>query len=134
MAATDSSRTTSRPRALYDRVRRATHAEGAGESGLTKLIELNAANSAGDALVAVALAGSLFFSVPTGQARGRVALYLLVTMVPFTLLAPVIGPILDRFRSGRRYALATTLVARGIVAWLMASAIAHHRAALGLYP
>ncbi|MEY2434609.1 MAG: hypothetical protein QOC92_4334 [Acidimicrobiaceae bacterium] len=121
-------------RAAVNRIRRSTHAEGAGESGLGKLIELNASGSAGDALVAVALAGTLFFAVPTGEARGRVALYLLVTMAPFSVVAPVIGPVLDRFRRGRRYALATTMLARAFVAWFMASAIAAHHDALGLYP
>lgn len=133
MASTGWDWAASRSRAAYDRIRRATHAEGAGESGLAKLIELNAANSAGDALVAVALAGTLFFSVPTGQARGRVALYLLVTMAPFCLIAPVIGPVLDRFRNGRRIALATTMWLRTIACFLMASALSHHHP-IGLYP
>ena len=50
-------------------VRRVTHAKGAGESGLGKLIELHGVNTAGDAMVTVALANTLFFSVPTGEAR-----------------------------------------------------------------
>lgn len=134
MTATAWSRAAERSRAAVQRVRDATRAEGAGESGLASLIELNAANSAGDALVAVALAGTLFFSVPTDQARGRVALYLAITLAPFSVIAPVIAPVLDRFRSGRRYTLAATLAARAVVGFLMASAIAHHHAALGLYP
>ena len=89
-----------------------THAKGAGESGLGRLIELHGVNTAGDAMVAVALANTLFFSVPTGEARGRVALYLLITMAPFAVMAPVIGPLLDRFRHGRRYAIATTMLVR----------------------
>ncbi|MGO4427308.1 hypothetical protein AB4Z54_53535, partial [Streptomyces sp. MCAF7] len=44
-------------------IRRATHAHGAGESGLGKLIELHAVNSAGDMLITVALASTVFFSV-----------------------------------------------------------------------
>ena len=51
--------------------RRATQAEGAGDSGLSRLIELHAFNGAGDAAVAISLAGTLFFQVPTDQARGR---------------------------------------------------------------
>ncbi|NEA00611.1 MFS transporter, partial [Streptomyces sp. SID10116] len=76
-------------------IRKATHAHGAGESGLGKLIELHAVNGAGDVMITVALASTVFFSVPTDEARGRVALYLAITMAPFTLLAPVIGPLLD---------------------------------------
>ena len=77
-------------------IRKATHAHGAGESGLGKLIELHAVNGAGDVMITVALASTVFFSVPTDEARGRVALYLAITMAPFTVLAPVIGPLLDR--------------------------------------
>src|SRR5690606_23642056 len=83
-------------------IRRATHAHGAGESGLGKLIELHGVNGAGDVMITVALASTVFFSVPTDEARGRVALYLAITMAPFTLLAPVVGPLLDRLPHGRR--------------------------------
>jgi hypothetical protein len=55
--------------------------------------------------------------VPVGEARIRVALYLLITMAPFALLAPLVGPVLDRFRHGRRYALATTMLARAFLAF-----------------
>ena len=78
--------------ATWRRVRRATTAQGAGESGLAKVIELHAVSAAGDALVLLALANTVFFSVPVGEARGRVALYLLVTMLPFSILAPDPGP------------------------------------------
>src|SRR5271166_1662180 len=60
-------------------VHRMTSASGAGRTGLSNLIELTAASSVGDAFVAVALAGSLFFSASVDQARGRAALALLVT-------------------------------------------------------
>ena len=113
-------------------LRRYTHAKGAGESGLGRLIELHGVNNAGDAMVAVALANTLFFSVPTGEARGRVALYLLVTMAPFALIAPVVGPLLDRFRHGRRWAIAATMLARCFTAWVLAGAVASE--ALSMYP
>ncbi|MFC5187866.1 MFS transporter [Actinomadura harenae] len=105
--------------------RRATYAQGAGGSGLGSLIEAAGVNSAGDALVAVALAGTLFFNLNVDQARGQVALYLLVTMAPFALVAPLIGPALDRMRHVRRYALAATLAGRGLLCWAMAGAIPH---------
>ncbi|MDF9813860.1 MFS family permease [Streptomyces sp. SPB162] len=118
--------------AVRRRIRRSTHAHGAGESGLAKLIELHAVNSAGDMLITIALASTVFFSVPTGEARGRVALYLLVTMAPFALLAPVIGPLLDRMTHGRRAAMAMAMLARAVLAWTMASVVT--TAGLGLYP
>ncbi|WP_424536548.1 MFS transporter [Sphaerisporangium viridialbum] len=103
--------------------RRLTHAQGADRTGLGRLIELTAAHSAGDALITVSLAGTLLFGLPVDQARGQVALYLLITMVPFTVVAPFVGPVLDRFRSGRRYIMAGTLFARGLLCWAMAAAI-----------
>ncbi len=113
------------------RINRATRAGGAGESGLAKVIELQAVHSAGDALVAVSLAGTLFFDAPLGEARGKVALYLLITMAPFALVAPVIGPLLDRLRHGRRWALAATMLARAFLVWIMADAVT---GGLALYP
>ncbi|OPF84800.1 hypothetical protein VT50_0201105 [Streptomyces antioxidans] len=113
-------------------IRRATHAHGAGESGLGKLIELHAVNSAGDMLITVALASTIFFSVPTDEARGRVALYLVITMAPFALLAPVIGPLLDRVPHGRRAAMAGAMLTRVVLALTMAGAVAG--GGLELYP
>ncbi|MCW2902476.1 MAG: hypothetical protein JWO67_4741 [Streptosporangiaceae bacterium] len=105
--------------------RRATHAQGAGRSGLGSLIEAQAVNSAADALVAVALVGTIFFGLDVSKARGQVALYLLVTMAPFVLVAPLIGPALDRARSARRVAMAGTMLARGLLCWGMAGAVSH---------
>jgi MFS family permease len=116
----------------YRGIRRATHAQGAGESGLAKLIELHAVNGAGDVMVTVALASTVFFSVPTDEARGRVALYLAITMAPFTVLAPVIGPLLDRLPHGRRAAMAAAMLARALLALLLSGAVA--TGSLELYP
>ncbi|MEV5882656.1 MFS transporter [Streptomyces sp. NPDC052020] len=104
-------------------IRRATHAHGAGESGLGKLIELHGVNGAGDVMITVALASTVFFSVPTDEARGRVALYLAITMAPFTLLAPVIGPLLDRVPHGRRAAMAGAMLARALLALVLSGAV-----------
>lgn len=109
-------------------MRRLTRAGGAGRTGLANLIELTAASSVGDAFVAVALAGTLFFSASVDQARGRVALALLITMAPFAVLAPFIGPMLDRVQQGRRFILAGTLLARGLLCWGMAGAVSHNDA------
>ncbi|MGH3430963.1 MAG: MFS transporter, partial [Mycobacteriales bacterium] len=105
---------------LWGRVLKARDADGAGKTGMNRLIDLHAASVAGDAMIAVALAGTVFFNVPVGEARIKVGLYLLVTMAPFALLAPMVGPILDRFRHGRRYALATTVLARAFLALIIA--------------
>ncbi|MGW2417824.1 MFS transporter [Streptomyces sp. NPDC001709] len=113
-------------------IRKATHAHGAGESGLGKLIELHAVNGAGDVMITVALASTVFFSVPTDEARGRVALYLAITMAPFTVLAPVIGPLLDRLPHGRRAAMAGAMLARALLALVISGAVAS--GSLQLYP
>jgi hypothetical protein len=107
--------------AAAQRVRTASRADGAGESGLTQLLWVNALHMAGDAMIAVSLAGTLFFAATTDAQRSNVALYLLVTMAPFALLAPVIGPLLDRLQRGRRYAIATSLVGRAVLALVMAA-------------
>jgi MFS family permease len=104
-------------------VHRVTGASGAGQTGLSTLIELTAAGGAGDAFVAVSLAGTIFFSTSVDQARSKVVIFLLVTMAPFAVLAPFIGPALDRMRQGRRYLLAGTLLARGLLCWGMSAAI-----------
>ncbi|MGO2783021.1 MAG: MFS transporter, partial [Corynebacterium variabile] len=67
------------------------------------------------AVLAVSLAGTLFFSATTGESKGSVAAYLLVTIAPFAVLAPVIGPLLDRIRTGRRVAMSLTFAARVIL-------------------
>lgn len=103
--------------------RRAARAEGAGDSGLYRLIELHAFNAAGDAAVAISLAGTLFFAQP-GEARGQVALFLGLTMLPFAIVAPLLGPFLDRFSHGRRWSIGATMAFRAFMCWLMADAIA----------
>jgi len=107
-------------------VHKMTHASGAGRTGLAQLIELSAGASVGDGFVAVGLAGTLFFSATVTEARGRVALALIITMAPFALLAPFVGPMLDRVRQGRKYILIGTVFARGLLCWGMAGAVQHN--------
>src|SRR5437667_8109139 len=54
------------------------------------------ASAAGDALVALALADSVFFSLKPGAARTHVALYLGLTMAPLAVAGPLLVPLLDR--------------------------------------
>jgi hypothetical protein len=86
-----------------------------------RLLTYQALGAAGDALIAIALAGSLFFSVPPAQARDRVALYLLVTMAPFAIVAPFLATFLDRRRGGMRFALVVAALGRAVLAWLLAT-------------
>ena len=77
----------------------------------------------GDVFVTVALANSLFFSAATGKARGNVLLYLVLTMAPFALLAPLLGPLLDRSRGGRRLIMIAASALRGVVCLVLANHI-----------
>ncbi|MFR9728615.1 MFS transporter [Saccharopolyspora sp. MS10] len=98
----------------------AAHADGAAESGLARFTYAVMLNYAVDAAMAVALANTLFFSAATGESRDMVALYLLITVAPFAVIAPVIGPALDRLRRGRRAALAVSFGLRALLAIVMA--------------
>ena len=86
-----------------------------------RLLWVQASGAAGDALVALALAGSLFFSVPEATARGRVALYLVLTMAPLAIVSPFLARTLDRFRGSLRWALVLAAVGRASLAWLLAT-------------
>ncbi|MCZ7527431.1 MAG: hypothetical protein M5U14_14240 [Acidimicrobiia bacterium] len=78
----------------------------------------------------VSLAGSLFFTVPSGDARPRVLAYLALTMAPFAVIAPLLGPVLDRTRGGRRLVVFSAALGRAVLCWLMA----RHVDGLLLYP
>ena len=77
---------------------------------------------AGDTLVTVSLAGSLFFSVTPDAAKGKVLLYLLLTIAPFAVVSPLLGPLIDRSANGRRLLVAFSAVVRAVLCVLMARA------------
>ncbi len=84
-----------------------------------RLARTHALSTAGDTLVATALAGSLFFSISPDAARTRVALYLVLTMAPFAVVAPLIGPWIDRQAGGRRSMVVLSAAARAVICLLM---------------
>jgi len=86
--------------------------------------------AAGDTMVAIALADSLFFDIDPKSARWEVALFLVLTVAPFTIIAPLIGPALDRMVGGRRMMVVLVGVGRAITAGLM---VLHLRSLL-LFP
>jgi hypothetical protein len=92
-----------------------------GSPPFRRLSWVQVAHAGGDALVAVALADTLFFSVPLGQARDKVGLYLALTMAPFAVLAPVVGPLIDRRRGAYRLAVVTAAFGRALLAGLLSS-------------
>jgi hypothetical protein len=77
------------------------------------------ASAAGDALIAISLADSVFFSLPVDEAKVRVALYLGLTMLPLALAGPLLVGPLDRAGPRRAISMAAALV-RAVVAVLAA--------------
>src|SRR6516165_5673878 len=116
---------------MYWMVQRAATADGADKSGLTALTWPVVANFAVDAAMAVALANTLFFAAASGESKSKVALYLLITIAPFAVIAPLIGPALDRLQHGRRVALAMSFALRTALAVLL---IINYDGATGSYP
>ena len=96
----------------------------------TWLARTHLLSAAGDALIAIALAGSLFFNLDPAAARPKVALYLVVTMAPFAVVGPLIGPLVDRSRGGRRGMIIGAGIARAVLALLMV----RHLDSLLLFP
>ncbi len=84
-----------------------------------RLARTHAGSTASDAMVAAALAGTIFFEGATSDARGKVFLYLLLTMAPFAVVAPLIGPALDRARSGRRWIVIGSAALRALLCFAM---------------
>ena len=89
----------------------------ADASPFTRFARVHALSSIGDGLVTIALAGSIFFSVDPSAARNKVALYLFLTIAPFAVVTPLIGPAVDRARGGRRTMVLATTLGRAVVAF-----------------
>ncbi len=102
----------------------------ASYSKFRRLAITHALMMAGDAAMVVALADSLFFSIDPGAARERVLLFLVLSFAPFLVLAPVIGPALDRIAGGRRAAIMFIAVCRVGLCLLMVVVIDN----LALFP
>ena len=99
-------------------------------SPFQRLARVHAAATATDAVIAVALAGSIFFSISPDAARDRLALYLALTVAPFAVVTPLIGPVIDRMPGGRRAMILVTNLGRLAVALLMI----RHLDTLWLFP
>lgn len=99
-------------------------------SPFTRLARAHAASVSGDALFAIGLAGSVFFSLDFTAARWRVALYLVLTIAPFAIAAPLIGPAIDRIKGGRRWIIVASLAMRAVLAFF----VVRHMNSLWFYP
>lgn len=81
----------------------------------------HAAVAAGDASMVVALADSVLFSLDADAARSRVLLFIGISFVPFLVVAPLIGPVIDRMRGGRRLVIQVVLLTRVLLSLAMAN-------------
>ena len=84
----------------------------------------------GDAAMVVALADSLFFDIDLDAARSRVLLFLVIGFAPFLIVAPLIGPLIDRVAGGRRFVIQLVALSRVVLTLLMAQ----YLDALALFP
>lgn len=102
--------------------RRLIHAFSLHGPGFRQLALAMVGNTAGDTALAIALADTLFFSVPSVEARSNVALYLALTLAPFAVIGPLLGRVFERYQSAYRYGLAASTGGRavlvGLLAWL----------------
>lgn len=92
-----------------------------GDGPVVPLAVAHGVAAAGDAFVSVSLADSLFFNVSPDASRQQVLIYLLVTMAPFAVLAPLVGPAVDRFRSSQRFVASIFYVLRALSCLAMVS-------------
>ena len=84
----------------------------------------------GDAAMIVALADSLFFDIDLDAARSRVLLFLVIGFAPFLVVAPLIGPLIDRVAGGRRLVIQVVALSRVVLTLLTAQ----YLDALALFP
>ncbi len=76
------------------------------------------ASAAGDALVALALADSVFFSLPVDEAKLKVAEYLLLTMLPLAVAGPLLVVPLDRAGPRRAISLLAAATRAGVAVYM----------------
>ncbi len=86
-------------------------------------------SAAGDSLLAISLADSVFFSLPIGQAQWRVVAYLGLTMLPLAVAAPLLVVPLDRAGPRRLISFLAAFVRAGI-----AFSVAGRLDTVALYP
>jgi len=96
---------------------------GIQASPFVRLARVHVLSVAGDTFVTVALAGSLFFNLTPSEAKGKVALSLVLTMAPFAIVAPFLGPFIDRRASGRRRMALGAAGGRAVLAMFAAEAV-----------
>ena len=102
---------------------RDTEYEGTGLPAVrpfTRMSRVHALMTVGETTMAIALADSLFLSISPDAARTKVILFLAVSIAPFAVVSPLVGPAIDRMRGGQRAVVILVGVLRAIVLIAMA--------------
>ncbi|MSW12477.1 MAG: MFS transporter [Actinobacteria bacterium] len=92
-------------------------------SPLRRLGRVHALTACGEAAFAIALADSLFLSISPDAARSKVLMFLAISLAPFAVIAPFIGPVIDRVPGGRRITVLMVNLLRCITVVLMVQRI-----------
>ena len=91
-----------------------------GPGGQARLTMAHCLQNAASTLFTVSLAGSIFFSVSPDAARWRVLLFLALSLAPFLVMAPLVGPVVDRIRGGLPMAMVLAFTAQAVLAAALA--------------
>jgi predicted MFS family arabinose efflux permease len=89
-------------------------------SPIGRLSLVHTAMMGGSTLVTLSLAGSLFFSISPHEAKSKVFYYLLFTLAPFSIVSPLLGPLIDRSRGARRAMVVVSAAGSAIICPFMA--------------
>jgi hypothetical protein len=92
-----------------------------GRPPVASAARVHALHSFANACFTVSLAGSLLLSVSFDAARPRIIAYLIFTMAPFAIVAPLLGPLVDRLPGGHRAMIAATLLLRAVICFALAA-------------
>jgi hypothetical protein len=99
------------------------------ENAIDRYALCHLTSAAGDSLLAISLADSVFFSLPVGEAQWRVVGYLGLTMLPLAVAAPLLVVPLDRAGPRRLISFLAAVVRAGI-----AFSVAGQLDTIALYP
>ncbi len=83
----------------------------------------HALDDAADGFLNISLLGSLFFSVSLEASRDRILLYLVLTVAPLAVIAPLLAPLLERARAGFRATMISTQLVRAVAALALVSSL-----------
>jgi len=107
------------PQAWRARARQAA----AGPPEVRRLSVTHALDDIADGFLNISLLGSLFFSVSLEASRDRILLYLVLTVAPLAVVAPLVSPLLERTRAGFRATMVSTHLLRAVAALALVSSL-----------